>query len=105
MILLDAAVNGRPAVLLLDTGARTTLLSNLTAPTLQLSKPTYTGESARADLRLGSHTIASTFVVVNLEQAKKQTGASFDGILGQDVLGQFSALRIDFKASVVEFKK
>ena len=105
MILIDARVNGQPSVMLFDTGARTTLLSNVSAPTLQLSKPTYIGESARADLCLGSLTIASMFVVVNLEQAKKQVGAHFDGILGQDILREFSSVRINYRASVVEFEK
>jgi predicted aspartyl protease len=115
MILLDATVNDKPAALLLDTGADFTLISPEAAggsAKLDALKATNTtganGEyvKARVDLRLAErHWIERTVLVMDLSEAGKRLGTRIDGFIGQDVLREFSALRIDFKASVVEFEK
>jgi len=39
---------------------------------------------------------------MDLSAASKRTGTRIDGFLGQDVLQEFSAMRIDFKAGALE---
>ena len=111
MILLDAAVNGKPAVLLLDTGANRTLISNrYGGPKLKPSQRNgagITGESVRAiaNLSLESHMWAGqTVTVMDLDELQHSLGIKFDGLLGQDILREFSAVRIDYRNSVVELQ-
>ena len=116
IILLDATVNGKPAVLLLDTGANFTLISPQASgyPTAKLHALTpnkTTGSSgdyvrSRVDLGLGERRLMDReILVMDLSDAGKRLETRIDGLLGQDVLRQFSAIRIDYKASVIEFEK
>ena len=115
MILLDATVNDKPAVLLLDTGADFTLISPEAAglpANLDALKATNTTGAAgeyvksRVDLRLAErHWIERAVLVMDLSEASKRLGTRTDGFIGQDVLREFSAVRIDYKASVIEFER
>ena len=112
LILLDATVNGKPATLLLDTGANRTLISNrYGGPKLkpsQRNRAGITGESVRAtvNLSLESHMWAGqTVTVMDLHELQYSLGIEFDGLLGQDILRGFSAVRIDYKAGLVEFEQ
>lgn len=58
------------------------------------------------DLRLEKrHWIERPILVMDLSEASKQTGTRIDGFIGQDILREFSALRIDYKAGLVEFEQ
>jgi Aspartyl protease len=115
MILLDGQVNDKPAVLLLDTGADNSLISPEAASIstkLDALKATKTtganGEyiKGRVDLRLAErHWIDRTVLVMDLSEASKRLGTRIDGFIGQDVLREVSAVRIDYKANVIEFEK
>jgi len=115
MILLDAQVNAKPAVLLLDTRANFTLISleasGVVAKLDALNPNKTTGATGeyvkgRVDLRLAErHWIERTVLVVNMSEASKRIGEQVDGFIGQDILREFSVLRIDYKAGVVGFEK
>ena len=115
MILLDATVNGKPAVLLLDTGANNSIVSpqaaGLTAAQLRSLQATQAGTGAEGDYievdpRLAErHWLKRRVLVMDLADASKRMGAQVDGFLGQDILRSFSTVRVDYKAGVVEFEK
>lgn len=42
---------------------------------------------------------------MNLADASKHIGTKIDGILGEDLLRTFRAVRIDYKARVIEFEE
>jgi hypothetical protein len=90
MILLDAVVNGKPSVLVLDTGSRFT---STTQPT----------KHARIDL--AGRTFEKNSIPMNLDTLSKWIGSRVDGLMGQDIFMEFSALRIDYKAGVVELEE
>ncbi len=105
LILLDAKVNGVPAVLLFDTGASRTVVSVASSPVPQYRhNEAIHGQAVevRIVLRLGENfATARTVAAMNLDTVEKQMSTRFDGILGQDVLREFSAVRIDYKAQTV----
>jgi len=116
MILLDATVNDKPAVLLLDTGADATLISPQasglsTAKLHPLAATKTTGANgeyvkARIDLRLANrHWIEREVLVMNLDEVSKRMETKIDGFLGQDILRQFSVVRINYKTQVVELEE
>jgi len=115
MILLDAQVNGKPAVLLLDTGANFTLISleasGVTGKLDALSPNKTTGATGeyvkgRVDLRMEKrHWIERDVLIMDLSEASKRIGERVDGFIGQDLLQEFSVVRIDYKAGAVEFEK
>lgn len=43
--------------------------------------------------------------VMDLSDASKRIGAKVDGFIGTDVLSEFSAARIDYKAQTVTLEK
>src|SRR5215469_1010502 len=105
---------GKPATLLLDTGGNNTILSPSAAGVggvqLRALKATREGTGPKggfivreADLRLRNrHWFNRRVLVMDLSAASKRTGTRIDGFLGQDVLQEFSAMRIDFKAGALE---
>lgn len=117
MILLDGVVGGKPASLLLDTGANNTILSpnaaGLDAVQLRALQATRAGTGAEGDyttrevdFRLAErHWINRRVLVMGLVDASKRMGTRVDGFLGEDVLQEFSAVRIDFKTKTVEFEQ
>lgn len=93
MILLDATVNGKPSVLVLDTGTRFTC-------TTQAVK------HERASIGIAGLTFEKQPVTtVNLDSLSKWAGTRIDGLLGQDILREFSAVRIDYKAQTVTLEE
>jgi len=115
MILLDATVNNKPAVLLLDTGADFTLISPQASGLSTVKLRALTGTKttgangdyvkSRVDLRLAErHWIEREILVMDLSDASKRLGTRVDGFVGQDLLQEFSAVRIDFKNHVVELE-
>lgn len=115
LILLDAKINGNPATLLLDTGANKTIISaklygNLQAPHMELTSkgPGIVGNALRlrADLEIAGRFLFSQPVsVMNLDDLPQRVGAQFDGLLGQDILRQFTSVRINYRTHLIELEK
>jgi aspartyl protease len=112
MILLDGQINGKLAVFLLDTGANNSVVDYRAAgfDSLKLDALRSTG-SAGAE---GACTVREVKLslehrswfgrrvcVMNLSDAGKRMGVQIDGFIGQDVLREFSTVRIDYKAQTV----
>lgn len=108
-ILVTLTVNGRPATLLVDTGAATTMISAELAGidrfTLERSKfrEGQTGLQAvgvweRATLQAGSWRASMDVGAINLDEVTARYGRRIDGLLGQDVLRRFARITIDFEA-------
>lgn len=108
-MLVEARVNGKPVMLIVDTGATHTVLApeavGLREMDLKLAQvagnaPGMRGEAtwARADLRLGEITWRKRPVVaMNLSEVSRIFGRPIHGILGQDVLMEFRRVVVDFR--------
>jgi predicted aspartyl protease len=94
LILLDVNVNGKPAVMLLDTGANVTLLRHAPANAVAVEI-----EPSRA----------VTVTALDLEKVKvhlaKRDMERIDGLLGQDFLRYFSSVRIDYRTKTIELEQ
>ena len=95
LIVLDAQVNGKKVALVLDTGAMQTQLDRKAA-----------GQSATysilyVDLQMGNYRARSFRILATDLQRILRDIPTADGILGQDWLRSFRAVRIDYKAHTV----
>ena len=112
LILLDVQINGKPRVMVLDTGSPFTIVSTAILNRkfdLQDSQGAVgiQGQAhvATVDLALGEKRWKGRRVVaMNLTATQQQIGTEIDGLLGQDALQEFPAVRIDFKNQVVELE-
>ena len=96
LVLLDVKVDGKPAVLLLDTGTNVSLFGHhQTSIGIEL-EPKYFFNLPVYDLdkQIGQRAF----------QLRRDVGP-FDGILGQNFLRHFQAMRIDYKNHVVELEE
>lgn len=119
VILLDAKVNDKPAVLLLDTGAGLSVLSPDAAawPSAALKKrfasrlavgidgATRSMGNTTATFELGRAITVTPVAVADLQSFAKALNVKLDGILGQDVLRGFSAVRIDYKSQLITLEE
>jgi hypothetical protein len=109
-ILIRAQVNGRPATLLVDTGSSNTIVSSelLEVHPLALehadapaSGSGYVGTAgwAKATVELGAlrWTDRRVLVMNDFHEISNSMKQKVDGILGEDVLKEFSSVVIDFK--------
>ncbi len=110
-IVADVAVGGKVRHFLLDTGAGLTVLSPGTAgwspaevkvvgfkrQAVGIDGSTHSMGSTTAELELGQTTIVTPVAVADLSPLSKALNMKLDGILGQDVLSQFSRVTIDYK--------
>ena len=98
MILLDGQVNGKPVVLVLDTGAVQTQVDRKTMMRQEDFAVLY------VDLKISTyHHNEYRILATDLRPILK--GIPADGLLGEDWLRSFRAVRIDYKANVIEFEK
>src|SRR5215475_8393501 len=98
MILLDSQVNGKAATLVLDTAAIQTQIDR------KFMAQRTDWSVLYVDLRLTAYRNGDfRILATDLRQILK--GIPADGILGEDWLCSFRVVRIDYKASVIEFEK
>ena len=106
--MLDGQLNGKPAVFLLDTGSNVSFVDYHAAQAIHFKpdKVRRLGMSgclvAHEKLELGSNELPDQrMCVADLSDVSKSAGTRIDGMIGQDILRTFSALRIDYKAQTV----
>ena len=108
-MLVKVEVNGRPAVLIVDTGANQTIISSelgdMGPRTLESAVSaskgsgwTGTGIFATATLKIGSISLRNHRVVVmNTHDLSKSFGQKIDGLLGLDFFKEFELVVVDLK--------
>jgi hypothetical protein len=97
LILVDLKINGKPRVMLLDSGASVTLFSNAavhSAISIELEPGRVLGIRAEDTGKIG---------VTSLKLPKNFP--HIDGILGQDFLRCFAAVRIDYRTKTIELEQ
>jgi predicted aspartyl protease len=109
LMLITVEVNGKPVVMVLDTGSNETIVSPRVAIVKELvSKETVvmakgsgysgTGVVTTAFLRMGPLSPKSCEVlVVDLSDLSKTLGQDVDGILGMSVLKDFDIVTVDLR--------
>jgi Aspartyl protease len=108
-ILVSVHVNGKPAVLILDTGSNTTILSpeisGLNPAHLLRAAPPRKGTGFVADGRWGQATLTigttvwrdKRVLVVDTKDVSRAVQRKIDGILGQDILDEFKYVEINLE--------
>jgi predicted aspartyl protease len=109
-ILVRGAVDGKPVLLILDTGASCTILARelvrLAPGALASSRFSSEGPGLNANgryteatLELGDRRWRNRIVVgMKMDEVSRAYGRRIDGLLGQDVLREFDRITIDFRA-------
>jgi hypothetical protein len=103
MMLVTVAIDGKNRTLVFDTGAEQTMINFPQVSREQqmlLWQRSYAYVKERSSLRLGSASFLIHVIKADL------TGNSFlkvaDGVLGQDVLSNFAAIRINNRQKTIE---
>jgi predicted aspartyl protease len=108
-MLVEAKVNGKPAVLILDTGSNHTIVnSRLVDVATSAVRDTVTTKKGSAYAGAGVYTKASLavgpvswrdhgIIAMDMTEMSKSLGESVDGLLGLDFLGQFELVIVDLK--------
>jgi len=109
-ILIRAQVNGQPATLVVDTGSSHTILSSellqvrafaLEHTDAPAKGSGYVGTAGwtQATMQVGALTWKARRVLVmnDFQEISNSMQQRVDGILGEDILGEFDSLVIDFK--------
>jgi predicted aspartyl protease len=109
LMLIKVEVNGKPAVMVLDTGSNETIVSPRLVIAKQLSSKdavamakgsgySGTGVIATALLRVGPLSPKNCqILVVDLNDLSKTLGQEVDGILGMSVLKEFEMVSVDLR--------
>lgn len=111
-ILIEIKINGRPATMLVDTGAASTFvraeLAGVDLGTLQRSRfrsdagMEVSGVWERAKIELSGDWQTTVDVkAIDFTAVSQRYGRRIDGLLGQDVLRRFARVTIDFKAKQI----
>ena len=108
-ILVRGLVDGKPVLLILDTGASCTILSRelvrlapgaLASSRFSSEGPglNANGRYTEANLELGARRWRNRIVVgMKMDEVSKAYGRRIDGLLGQDVLREFDRMTVDFR--------
>ena len=110
LILLDAQLNGKPAVFLLDTGSNVSFVDMHSAPLrFKADRVRRVGMAGcivvHSRITLGGLDIPDQkLCVADLSDVARDANEHVDGFVGEDVLQEFSAVRIDYKRHVVELE-
>jgi predicted aspartyl protease len=110
-LLIPARINGRAALLLLDTGSSHTILRASAAGVNSAEvAPPVVGPGVIGDavgqevtLEVGGHVSRRRVAVMDLSRALSMFREKIDGLLGLDFLLGFSRTVIDLKARVITF--
>jgi predicted aspartyl protease len=109
VMMVEAVVNGKPANLIVDTGADQTVVSPELAGLNQVDLVTAAFSSRgaglradaivqEADLKLtSSKSFRIPVMVMRLENVSKLYGVKVDGLIGQDVLSRYGKIAIDYQ--------
>jgi predicted aspartyl protease len=108
LMLIKVEVNGKPAVMVLDTGSNETIVSPRLVIVKQLSSKdavmakglgySGTGVIATAFLSIGPLNPKNCpILLVDLNDLSKTLGQEVDGILGMSVLKEFEIVSVDFR--------
>ena len=109
VILVDILVNGKPAVVILDTGSNTTMLSpeaaSLDPASLRRAFPPKLGTGFAGQRSWGLATLAvgartwkdHRVLVADLKSISDTMHRKIDGILGEDILGKSKYIEIDLE--------
>jgi predicted aspartyl protease len=111
ILIVDVTIGGNTRHFLLDTGAGLTVLSPDTAgwspievvkgvsnrSAVGIDGTTHSMGRMTATLELGQTMVVTPAAVTDLAGLSKALHIKLDGILGQDVLSQFSRVTIDYK--------
>jgi hypothetical protein len=109
VILVSLLVNGKPAILILDTGSSTTILSpeasGLDPINLRRAGPPKNGTGFVGDGYWGEATLVTgeriwkdrRILVEDMKGITDTMHRKIDGILGEDILGEFKYIEIDFE--------
>jgi hypothetical protein len=108
-ILISVHVNGKPAILILDTGSNTTILSpeisGLNSARLPRADPPRKGTGFVEDGRWGQATLTigttvwkdKRVLVVDTKNLSRAVQRKIDGILGLDILDEFKIVEINLE--------
>lgn len=110
-IFIHAIVNGKHAVLLVDTGASNTWLDADVAGVhrVTLARSRFrqdvgfdvTGVKRQATVDIGTVRASERFRVADLDALSSRYGRPVDGVLGQDLLGRFARVTIDYRTRTI----
>ena len=117
LIVMSGTVEGRSIPLILDTGARGTLLAESLARDLDLEPLSEDGDTFRGldgtpvetwaalipSLGLGNGSLDSLRVNIGSLPVLERMGLSGGGLLGQDLWERFDSLEVDWRAGVVRW--
>ncbi|HKV41464.1 MAG TPA: aspartyl protease family protein [Blastocatellia bacterium] len=112
-IFVHVLVNGKHAVFLLDTGSGITLVeprfakgtAELKRVDIEQAAGISKASIRRLSVTLGGITIKDSIVgVLGMEGLNKELGMKLDGVLGEDILCRFRAVRINFKDKTLELE-
>jgi len=107
--LVTVRVNGKPVVLILDTGSNTTILSpeasGLDPHNLRRADPPKKGTGFVVDGHWGEATLVTgariwrnhRVLVADMTSVTSAMHRRIDGVLGQDILDEFKYIEIDFE--------
>lgn len=94
LLLVSVTIDGQPKTLIFDTGAERTIVHALGVDV-----------ERRVTVILPGRTLTN-FPIINADLSNLPlTKVGADGVLGQDVLRKFSAVRIDYKAKTVTLEE
>ena len=108
LMLVTAEINGKPAVLIVDTGSNHTAISSrfvdVASPSLRDTVSTEKGSSysgtgvfTKASLKLGPILWRDRVLAMDMKEISKSFGENIDGLLGMDFLNEFEMVVVDLK--------
>lgn len=110
LLLVHATVDGKPAVLIFDTGAQSISVSPDIAKGARVvdhagnagTTGTTTSPVVSVDIVIGTDDFPRTLALVNsTNQLSAGLGAHIDGLLGENVISQYKRVTIDFEAKTI----